>query len=73
LVNSIKSIAAGFGAVCYADPFLPTTDDPVEESALTRAMGWLSLDRPRKPRARRVRTYKVAEARVRSHYRPQRA
>ena len=73
LVNSIKSIAAGFGAACYADPFLPTTDDPVEESALTRAIGWLSLDRPRKPRERRVRTYRVAEARVRSHYRPQRA
>jgi 3-phenylpropionate/trans-cinnamate dioxygenase ferredoxin reductase subunit len=73
LVNSIKSIAAGFGAVCYADPFLPTTDDPVEESALTRAIGWLSLDRPRNPRERRVRTYRVAEARVRSHYRPQRA
>jgi NAD(P)H-flavin reductase/ferredoxin len=41
MVDSIKSIAAQAGAVCYADPFLPTTDDPVEESVLSRAMGWL--------------------------------
>jgi len=80
LVNSIKSIAAGFGAVCYADPFLPTTDDPVEESALTRAMGWLTatgrqvsglaLDRTRTRRQQPVQAYKVAEARVRGHHRP---
>jgi NAD(P)H-flavin reductase/ferredoxin len=43
MVDSIKSIAANVGAVCYADPFLPTTDDPVEESVLTRAMGWLAV------------------------------
>ncbi|HEY7549013.1 MAG TPA: 2Fe-2S iron-sulfur cluster-binding protein [Hyphomicrobiaceae bacterium] len=73
MVDSIKSIAAGFGAACYADPFLPTTDDTVEESVLTRAMGWLALDRPRNRRERPMRAYKVAEARVRSHYRPQRA
>jgi NAD(P)H-flavin reductase/ferredoxin len=58
MVDAIKSIAARIGAVCYADPFLPTTDDTVEESVLTRAMGWLgvssgrqmgqvALDRPR--------------------------
>jgi 3-phenylpropionate/trans-cinnamate dioxygenase ferredoxin reductase subunit len=41
LVDSIKSIAARAGAVCYADPFVPTTDDPVAESVLSRAMGWL--------------------------------
>jgi NAD(P)H-flavin reductase/ferredoxin len=61
MVDSIKSIAAQVGAVCYADPFLPTTDDTVEESVLTRAMGWLAvptgrqtdqlaLDRPRNQR-----------------------
>ena len=43
MVDSIKSIAAHIGAVCYADPFLPTTDNTVEESVLTRAMGWLAV------------------------------
>ena len=43
MVDSIKSIAAHFGAICYADPFLPTTDDTVEESVLTRAVGWLTV------------------------------
>jgi NAD(P)H-flavin reductase/ferredoxin len=43
MVDSIKSIAARAGAVCYADPFLPTQDEHVEESVLTRAMGWLAL------------------------------
>ena len=42
MVDSIKSIAARIGAVCYADPFLPTTDDTVEESVLNRAMEWLT-------------------------------
>ena len=37
MVELVKSIAAHVGAVCYADPFLPTTADMVEESALTRA------------------------------------
>ena len=36
MVDSIKEIAARIGAVCYADPFLPTTDDTVEESVLDR-------------------------------------
>jgi len=43
MVDSIKAIAARIGAVCYADPFLPTPEDPVEESVLTRAMGWLPV------------------------------
>lgn len=43
MVDSIKSIAARIGAVCHADPFVATTDDTVEESALTRAMEWLAL------------------------------
>jgi 3-phenylpropionate/trans-cinnamate dioxygenase ferredoxin reductase subunit len=61
MVDSVKSIAALTGAVCYSDPFLPTTDDKVEESILTRAMEWLAvpasrqmgqsaLDRPRNRR-----------------------
>ena len=73
MVDSIKSIAGGIGAVCYADPFLPTTDDTVEEGVLTRAMGWLGLDQPRTRRGQPMQAYGTAEARVRSHYRPQRA
>ncbi len=46
MVESIKSIAAHAGVVCHADPFLPATDDTIEESVLTRAMarskGWLA-------------------------------
>jgi NAD(P)H-flavin reductase/ferredoxin len=80
MVDSIKAIAARIGAVCYADPFLPTTDDTVEDSVLTRAMGWLAvptggqlgqlaLGRPRIRRDRPMQAFRVAEARVRSHYR----
>jgi ferredoxin-NAD(P)+ reductase (naphthalene dioxygenase ferredoxin-specific) len=80
MVDSIKSIAAHIGAVCYADPFLPTTDDTVEESVLTRAMGWLAaptsrqmgqlaLDRPRNWRKQPMQGNRMAEAKVRSHYR----
>jgi 3-phenylpropionate/trans-cinnamate dioxygenase ferredoxin reductase subunit len=79
MVDSIKSIAARIGAVCYADPFLPTTDDTVEESVLTRAKGWLAvtsrqmgqlaLDRPRSRREQPMQAYGMAEARMRSHYR----
>ena len=84
MVDSIKSIAAHIGAVCYADPFLPTIDDTVEESVLTRAMGWLAvptsrlmgqlaLDRPRNRRERPMQAYGMAEARVRSQHRSQSA
>ena len=81
MVDSIKSIAAGFGAVCYADPFLPTIDDTVKDSVLTRTMGWLAatsrkvrqlaLDRPRSRRGQPMQAHGMAEARGRSHYRPQ--
>jgi NAD(P)H-flavin reductase/ferredoxin len=80
MVDSIKSIAAGVGASCYADPFLPSTDDTVEESVLTRAMGWLAvpasrptgrlaLDRPRNRREQPMQAHRMAEARVRNHSR----
>jgi 3-phenylpropionate/trans-cinnamate dioxygenase ferredoxin reductase subunit len=80
MVDAIKSIAARVGAVCYADPFLPTIDNTVEESALTRAMGWLSvatsrqmgqlaLDRPTNRREQPMQAHRMTEARVRSHYR----
>lgn len=72
MVDSIKSIAAQVGAVCYADPFVPTTDDTVEESVLTRAMGWLAvpsgrqmgqlaLDRPRNRREQPMQAYGMAK------------
>ena len=84
MVDSIKSIAARIGAVCYADPFLPTTDDTVEESVLSRATGWLAaltrrqvdqlaLDHPRNRREQPMQAYGMAEARVRSQYRSQSA
>ncbi len=77
MVDSIKSIAARSGAACYADPFLPTADDTVEDGVLSRAMGWLAaltkrqvdqlaLDRPRNRRERPMKAYGMAEARVRS-------
>jgi 3-phenylpropionate/trans-cinnamate dioxygenase ferredoxin reductase subunit len=80
MVDSIKSIAGRSGAVCYADPFLPTVDETVEEGVLTRAMGWLGVpaarqmgrpaqDRPRKRREQPTQVYRMAEARVRGHYR----
>lgn len=80
MVDSIKSIAAHAGAVCYADPFLPTTDGTVEGSVLTRAMGWLSvltsrqvgrlpLGRPRNRPEQPTSAYRMAEARMGSHHR----
>ena len=43
MVDSIRSIAARSGAVCYADPFVPNnSNDAVDESVLTRAMKWLA-------------------------------
>lgn len=50
MVNSVKSIAAQFGATCYADPFLPTADDAVAESVFGRAIGWLAAPAGRRPR-----------------------
>lgn len=43
MVDAIKSIAALNGAVCHADPFLPTTDNTAKESILTRAKSWLAV------------------------------
>jgi NAD(P)H-flavin reductase/ferredoxin len=74
MVDAMKSIAALNGAACYADPFLPTTDDKVEEGVLTRARGWLSvpsrrqvgqlaLDRARNRREQPMLAHWIAEAR----------
>jgi 3-phenylpropionate/trans-cinnamate dioxygenase ferredoxin reductase subunit len=43
MVESVKAVAERAGAACYADPFLPTVDDPSEESVLARALSWLPL------------------------------
>ncbi len=74
MVDAIKSIAASIGAVCHADPFVPTTDDTIEESVLTRAVQWLALptsrqmrrlaiDRPRNQRDPPMQADRMAEAR----------
>jgi 3-phenylpropionate/trans-cinnamate dioxygenase ferredoxin reductase subunit len=81
LVDSIKSMAARIGAACYADPFMATVDDKVEESMLTRAMGWLgmtagrqvgrrlALDRPAAGGEQPARAYGAVAARGRNRYR----
>jgi 3-phenylpropionate/trans-cinnamate dioxygenase ferredoxin reductase subunit len=72
MVDSIKSIAARIGAVCYADPFLPTLDDTERESVLNRATGWLTaltggqasqlaLDRARNRREQPIQAFRMAE------------
>ncbi|MBX9682488.1 MAG: 2Fe-2S iron-sulfur cluster binding domain-containing protein [Hyphomicrobium sp.] len=50
MVDAIKAIAAHVGVVCYADPFLPTTDDTVEESVLSRTIDWLAVPTTRQLR-----------------------
>lgn len=71
MVNAIKEIAARIGAVCYADPFLPTTDDTVEESVLDRGVKWFTalIRRHTGP----AQSHGMAEARVRREYRSQSA
>jgi NAD(P)H-flavin reductase/ferredoxin len=74
MVDSVRAIAAHVGAVCYADPFLPTSADTVAESALLRAsrrvagftsrqMGRLAFDRPGSRRGQPVQAYRMAEPR----------
>ena len=75
MVDAVKSIAAHVGAVCYADPFLPTTDGPIEEGAVTRAKDWLPaapritslLSRGPSRQDRPMQTYGLAEVRMRHH------
>ncbi|MDP1702496.1 MAG: 2Fe-2S iron-sulfur cluster-binding protein [Aestuariivirga sp.] len=84
MVDSIKEIAARIGAVCYADPFLPATDDTIEESLLGRAANWLAalknrqvdrfdLDRTRNRREQSMQMSGMAYARVRNQHRSQSA
>jgi len=43
MVHSVKSIAAQVGAICHADPFLPSADGATEDGVLTRAMEALTV------------------------------
>jgi 3-phenylpropionate/trans-cinnamate dioxygenase ferredoxin reductase subunit len=52
MVDSVKSIAARCGAVCYADPFLPTPSKNVAEGVLGLAKGWLPITRQKQELAR---------------------
>jgi NAD(P)H-flavin reductase/ferredoxin len=76
MVDSIKSIATKIGAICYADPFLPTTDDTIRESVLSRSTRWLTklakrqvdqlvLDHLLNRREQPMQAYGMADARVR--------
>jgi 3-phenylpropionate/trans-cinnamate dioxygenase ferredoxin reductase subunit len=78
MVDSVKAIAAHYGTVCYADPFLPTTDDT--GGVLTRAMSWLAapsrrqmdqgtLDHAHSRREQPMQAYRMSEGRVSGHYR----
>lgn len=73
MVDAIKAIAARVGAVCYADPFVPSTDDTIDEGILVRAVQWLAvpasrkmrqlaIDRPRKHRDQLMLPNRAAEA-----------
>jgi 3-phenylpropionate/trans-cinnamate dioxygenase ferredoxin reductase subunit len=80
MVASIKSIAAHIGAICYADPFLPTSEDTVEKGVLTRAIWWLGVPtrrhvgmlargRLRNPQGGHPKqAYRTAEGAMRSYY-----
>lgn len=43
MVESVKSIATHVGAICHADPFLPTADGPIEDGILARTIERLAV------------------------------
>lgn len=47
MVDAVKSIAGNAGAVCYADPFMPTNEGFDEWSVLSRAKSWLAASNSR--------------------------
>lgn len=61
MVDSIKSIAAQNGAVCHADPFVPSNADATETGALSRAFGWLAG-----PTSRHMRHFGLGRSRARA-------
>jgi 3-phenylpropionate/trans-cinnamate dioxygenase ferredoxin reductase subunit len=42
MVDAVKEIAAGVGAACHSDAFLPATNDDVGTSVLDRVLHWLA-------------------------------
>jgi NAD(P)H-flavin reductase/ferredoxin len=52
MVDAVKSIAVRAGAVCYADPFVPSARGTVEDSVLARAKGWIAALQPADQSAR---------------------
>lgn len=80
MVDQIRAIASESGATCYADPFLPATDDTLAPGVLNRAMGWLARParrRKRQPKPvhdRKLKTaqaYRVADSEAKNHFDPQ--
>ncbi|WP_072394058.1 2Fe-2S iron-sulfur cluster binding domain-containing protein [Hyphomicrobium sp. CS1GBMeth3] len=69
MVESVKSIAARNGVVCYADPFIATISDKGKRSVLNRAMQWLAPDPRRGRQEPSLETQGLAEARVSNHSR----
>lgn len=68
MVDAVKEMAARAGALCLADPFLPS-DDQESEGLLSRAMDWFSAGRqqtvpPRAARAESNRGRPAARART---------
>lgn len=45
MVEAVKSIAACYGAICYADPFLPASGPAAGHGVLARTMGWLAVSK----------------------------
>lgn len=75
MVDAIKSVAAQAGAVCYADPFIPTVDEGIGQSLMKRAKGWLappngremrpqSANRGRSARQQSGQNHETSEPRV---------
>ncbi len=46
MVDAIREIAARTGTMCYADPFMPTSDEQ-DEGVLARALNWLPTESAR--------------------------
>lgn len=78
MVDAVRSIAANYGAVCYADPFLPTSDDVADEGVLARAKGWLAdaaggrshiaAEPKTRPRQLQAPAFRMVEVGARNHF-----
>ena len=80
MVDTVRSIAAHYGAACYADPFLRTSEGATDASVLARAKEWFAeaaLGKPRvvaqaRPRRRQLSAPadKMIEIGSRNHFQP---